>query len=76
MDHLEVEQLDQLTIDSVKSLAQSQPGLTESSIRWDLHRDGDELVAFGAVFRNGRRVLIDRYKYLQWLKSGNSKRVA
>lgn len=55
---------------TVKQLADQQPGLTEGGIRWDLfNRDSNGLAKSGAVFRRGRRILLDPEVYLAWLQS-------
>lgn len=64
---------------SVKQLADCQPGLTQAAIRWDLaNRKTNGLEASGAVIYRGRRILIDRGRYLDWLtsRSTESRRVA
>lgn len=54
---------------TVRQLASQQPGLTEGGIRWDLfNRDNNGLAKSGAVFRRGRRILIDPEVYLTWLE--------
>lgn len=55
---------------TVDQLANSQPGLSVGSIRWDLFRRSENgLAASGAVIRRGRRILLDEGAYLDWLAS-------
>ncbi|MBK1716665.1 hypothetical protein [Thiocystis violacea] len=53
---------------TVRQLATQQPALTEGGIRWDLfNRDHNGLSKSGAIFRRGRRILIDPESYLAWM---------
>lgn len=55
---------------TVEQMAAEQPGLSVGGIRWDLfHREKNGLAASGAVIRRGRRLLLDRDRYLDWLTS-------
>ncbi len=59
---------------TVKRLAEElEPaGLSLSAIRWSIHAaDRNGLAESGAIFRSesGRRLLIDRVKYEEWLRS-------
>jgi hypothetical protein len=53
---------------TVRQLSEDQPALTEGGIRWDLfNRSSNGLADSGAVIQRGRRVLLDRDRYLEWL---------
>jgi hypothetical protein len=55
---------------TVKQMAQQQPALSEGGIRWDLfNRDHNGLAKSGAIFRRGRRILLDPEIYLKWLET-------
>ena len=55
---------------TVAQTAQQIPALSEPAIRWHLfNRELNGLADSGAVIRNGRRILIDLPKYLEWLRS-------
>lgn len=60
------------TLLSVRQLAKDIPALSEGSIRWDLfNRQINGLVSSGAVVKHGRRILLWRNRYLEWLSGGN-----
>ena len=53
---------------TVKQFAETQPALTQASIRWDLfHRKTNGLAESGAIVARGNRLLIDPEKYLNWI---------
>ncbi|MBK5965233.1 hypothetical protein CCR95_14330 [Thiocystis minor] len=55
---------------TVKQLVAVQPALSEGGVRWDLfNRDINGLTKIGAIFRRGRRILIDPEAYLRWLET-------
>lgn len=55
---------------TVEQTANKIPALTEAAIRWHLfNRKTNGLTKSGAVIKNGRRILIDLPKYIDWLKS-------
>ena len=63
------------TLLTVRQFAETQPGLTEGAIRWDIfHADTSGLAASGAIIRRGARVLIDPERYLEWLCAGGYQR--
>ncbi|MEA3273908.1 MAG: hypothetical protein U9Q81_01115 [Pseudomonadota bacterium] len=56
------------TIFNVEQLVEAEPALTVGGVRHDLfHRTTNGLEASGAVIRRGRRILLHREKYLEWL---------
>lgn len=58
------------TVLSVRQLSDKHPGFSEPSLRWIIHNAHENgLQKSGALLRNGRRVLIDEAKFLEWLKS-------
>lgn len=53
---------------NVRQFSETQPGLTEAALRWDLFNRGTNgLADSGAIIRRGRRILIDPERYLDWL---------
>ncbi len=59
---------------TVQQTASEIPALTEAAIRWHLfNREQNGLSKSGAIIKNGRRVLLDLPKYVDWLKSGGAK---
>lgn len=55
---------------TVEQTANAIPALTEPSIRWHLfNREKNGLSKSGAIIKNGRRVLIDFPKYIEWIKN-------
>jgi len=57
-------------IDSVQSLANDVNALNEGGIRWTIFQHKDELLEAGAIFYNGRKLLIDRDRYIACMRSG------
>ena len=58
-------------IDTVDSLAEAINALTPGGIRFDIFQHRDELIADGSIFYVGRKLLIDRDRYIRNLKSRN-----
>ncbi len=57
-------------IDTVQTLAASVNGFNEGGIRWTLHQHKEKLVELGAIFYIGRKLLIDRNKFIACAKEG------
>ena len=57
-------------IHSVQSFAAREPAFTEASIRWTIFRHKLELIELGAIFFVGKKLLIDRDRYIEVLKAG------
>ena len=56
-------------LSTIKQFCQKNPAFTEGGIRDRVfYADSNGLKKFGAILRNGRRVLIDEEKFFQWLK--------
>lgn len=53
---------------TVKTLAESEPGLTESGISWTIHKNREALKASGAIFYSGKKLFIDRDLFVEFLK--------
>ena len=58
-------------IDTVQSLADSVNAFNPGGIRWDIYQHRDELIEDGSIFYVGKKLLIDRNKYIRNLKSRN-----
>jgi hypothetical protein len=55
---------------SVRQLSDRHPGFSEGSLRWLIHQSIENgLAQSGALVRNGRRVLIDEQRFLDWVRS-------
>lgn len=53
---------------TVEQLVQAEPALGKGAVRHDLfHRETNGLTASGAIVQRGRRILINREKYLAWM---------
>jgi hypothetical protein len=62
---------------TVAMLVRAEPALTRGGIRDDLfHRRSNGLESSGAVVYRGRRILLDRAKYLAWLSARSGRRAA
>ncbi len=58
---------------TVKQFCNKHPAFTIGGIRDRIHHaDSNGLKKYGAILRNGRRVLIDEEKFFQWLKENQS----
>ncbi|STX38816.1 hypothetical protein [Legionella feeleii] len=61
------------SLSTVKQFCQKYPAFTEGGIRDRIfYADSNGLKKFGAILRNGRRVLIDEGKFFQWLKENQA----
>lgn len=60
------------TIHTVQTLAYSEPALNEGGIRWTIFRHKSDLLEAGAIFYSGKKLLIDRDRYIDFLKSGGA----
>ena len=59
-------------IHTVQTLAASEPALNEGGIRWTIFRHKDALREAGAIFYSGKKLLIDRDVYIDFLKGGHT----
>jgi hypothetical protein len=50
---------------TLTQIADSQPGLSYNSLRWDIQKRKQELIDKGALFRRGRIWLIDEDLYIE-----------
>jgi len=57
-------------IHSVQTLASSEPALNEGGIRWIIFQHKEELIEYGAIFFNGKKLIIDRDRFIGFLKEG------
>ena len=56
------------TVHTVQTLAAAEPGLNEGGIRWTIFQHRSKLVDSGAIFYAGKKLLIDRDRYIAFLK--------
>ena len=61
---LEVNGLKPGTVHTVQTLAAAEPGLNEGGIRWTIFQHKSKLVDEGAIFYVGKKLLIDRDRYV------------
>jgi hypothetical protein len=58
---------------TVKQFSQRYPAFPEGGLRHRIfHADTNGLAESGAIVRNGRRVLIDEYRFFTWLRESGS----
>ncbi len=57
-------------IHTVQSMAKEEPAFPEGSIRWTIHQHKDKLLEKRAIFFNGRKLLIDRDRYIAAVREG------
>ncbi|MEJ1391466.1 MAG: hypothetical protein RPU34_11320 [Candidatus Sedimenticola sp. (ex Thyasira tokunagai)] len=60
------------SIHTVQTLAASEPALNEGGIRWTVFRYKSDLLEVGAIFFSGKKLMIDRDRYIDFLKSGGA----
>ena len=60
-------------LDTVRTLAQKYPDvITEGGLRWEIfNKDKNGLSKSGAILKRGRKILIDRDRYFDWLYTQN-----
>ncbi len=58
------------TVHTVQTLAGTEPGLNEGGIRWTIFQHKSALVDAGAIFFSGKKLLIDRDRFIEFLKGG------
>ena len=59
------------TVHTVQTLAAAEPGLNEGGIRWTIFQHKSSLVETGAVFFSGKKLLIDRDRFIAFLQDGS-----
>jgi hypothetical protein len=57
-------------VHTVQTLAAAEPGFNEGGIRWTIFQHKSKLVDSGAIFYVGKKLLIDRDRYVSALKEG------
>jgi hypothetical protein len=58
------------SIHTVQTLADAEPAFNEGGIRWTIFQHKDELLEAGAIFYNGRKLFIDRDRYIACMRLG------
>ena len=58
------------SVHTVQTLAAAEPGLNEGGIRWTIFQHKSKLIDTGAIFYVGKKLLIDRDRYVSLLKDG------
>lgn len=62
---------------TVEQFSAAEPAFKESSLRWLIfNRERNGLEESGAIIRVGRRILLDRQKFLVWLFNQQARRAA
>lgn len=59
-------------VHTVQTLAQAEPALNEGGIRWVIHQHKNDLIDAGAIFYSGKKLMIDRDRYVEFLKQGKT----
>ena len=67
---LEVSEIKPGIVHTVQTLAAGDPGLNEGGIRWIIFQHKSKLVEEGAIFFVGKKLLIDRDRFVDVLKEG------
>ncbi len=63
------------TLLTIRQFAESQPGITESTIRQAIFYRGNDLERAGAVQRMGRRILVSEEKFLEFVATGGLRQI-
>ncbi len=58
------------TVHTVQTLAAAEPGFNEGGIRWVVFQNKTALIDAGAIFFAGKKLLIDRDRYVSFLRDG------
>ena len=58
------------TVHTVQTLAAVEPGLNEGGIRWTVFQHKQDLIDYGAIFYSGKKLLIDRNRFISFLHNG------
>ena len=66
----QVSELKPGAVHTVQTLAAAEPGFNEGGIRWTIFQHKSKLVDTGAIFYVGKKLLIDRDRYVSLLKEG------
>ena len=66
----EISELIPGTVHTVQTLAAAEPGFNEGGIRWTIFQHKSKLVDAGAIFFVGKKLLIDRDRFVSYLKDG------
>ena len=61
---------------TIKTLATEEPdACPEGGTRYIVFHKHDELEAAGILIRVGRKILIDKRRYIAWLRSGGARNI-
>ncbi len=58
---------------TVETLADDEPGLNSGGIRWTIHQHRDALLEEGAIFYCGKKLLIDRPRFISFIKRNSAR---
>jgi hypothetical protein len=59
-------------IHTVDTLSDIEPGLNHGGIRWTIHQHRDALLKEGAIFYCGKKLLIDRPRFIAFIKRNSA----
>ena len=59
-------------IHTVQSFVKDEPAFNEGGVRWTIFQFKDKLIKAGAIFYMGRKLLIDRDRFIACMKEGLS----
>ena len=57
-------------VHTVQTFAATEPGLNEGGIRWMIFQHKSKLLEAGAIFFMGKKLLIDRDRFISVIRSG------
>ena len=60
------------SIHSVQTLAAAEPAFNEGGIRWTIFQHKQDLIDCGAIFYSGKKLLIDRNRFISFLQNGRT----
>lgn len=63
-----------MALRTISQILEAIPGLTPGGILWELsNAEKNGLAGAGAIFRRGRRILLDEERYLEWRRARSAK---
>jgi len=58
---------------TVRQFCEKEPAFTHGGMRFLLFNRGEELESAGVIVRFGTKILIDKAKFIEWLRAGGAK---
>ena len=76
MDTSTKQQTTNPTLSTVQQFCEKHPFISQGGLRFQIfNADNNGLSSFGAIVRMGRKVLIDEFRYFEWVDSLRDEKV-